>query len=280
MFGFDKIDLGFSFNAIYFFLGLILLAAYSFYVYRFTLPPVSKIKRYLLTLLRSLALIFLLFIFFEPVLTLTKKNILTPLNLFFFDNSKSIQINDGTNRIDRIKNLIEQTKSAAINGDKQIFSFGSSVNFIDEDSLARFDFSETASDFSKIFSNINQTENNIASITIISDGVITEGATPIYSAEKLGIPVFTVGIGDSTKKNDVDIKNVINNEFIYAETPTTILATVLNKGFAGKTSQIMLYENSQLIEQKSLVLDASGVNSISFDYTPKQSGEKKLTLKD
>lgn len=279
MFGFDKIDLGFSFNAIYFFLGLILLAAYSFYVYRFTLPPVSKIKRYLLTLLRSLALIFLLFIFFEPVLTLTKKNILTPLNLFFFDNSKSIQINDGTNRIDRIKNLIEQTKSAAINGDKQIFAFGSSVNFIDEDSLARFDFSETASDFSKIFSNINQTENNIASITIISDGVITEGATPIYSAEKLGIPVFTVGIGDSTKKNDVDIKNVINNEFIYAETPTTILATVLNKGFAGKTSQIMLYENSQLIEQKSLVLDASGVNSISFDYTTKQSGEKKLTLK-
>lgn len=279
MFGFDKIDLGFSFNAIYFFLGLILLAAYSFYVYRFTLPPVSKIKRYLLILLRSVALIFLLFIFFEPVLTLTKKNILTPLNLFFFDNSKSIQINDGTNRIDRIKNLIEQTKSAAINGDKQIFAFGSSVNFIDEDSLARFDFSETASDFSKIFSNINQTENNIASITIISDGVITEGATPIYSAEKLGIPVFTVGIGDSTKKNDVDIKNVINNEFIYAETPTTILATVLNKGFAGKTSQIMLHENSQLIEQKSLVLDASGVNSISFDYTPKQSGEKKLTLK-
>ena len=279
MFGFDKIDLGFSFNAIYFFLGLILLAAYSFYVYRFTLPPVSKIKRYLLTLLRSLALIFLLFIFFEPVLTLTKKNILTPLNLFFFDNSKSIQINDGTNRIDRIKNLIEQTKSAAINGDKQIFAFGSSINFIDEDSLARFDFSETASDFSKIFSNINQTENNIASITIISDGVITEGATPIYSAEKIGIPVFTVGIGDSTKKNDVEIKNVINNEFIYAETPTIILATILNKGFSGKTSLISLYENSQLIEQKSLVLDASGVNSISFDYTPKQSGEKKLSIR-
>lgn len=279
MFGFDKIDLGFSFNAIYFFLGLILLAAYSFYVYRFTLPPVSKIKRYLLTLLRSLALIFLLFIFFEPVLTLTKKNILTPLNLFFFDNSKSIQINDGTNRIDRIKSLIEQTKSAAINGDKQIFAFGSSINFIDEDSLARFDFSETASDFSKIFSNINQTENNIASITIISDGVITEGATPIYSAEKIGIPVFTVGIGDSTKKNDVEIKNVINNEFIYAETPTIILATILNKGFSGKTSLISLYENSQLIEQKSLVLDASGVNSISFDYTPKQSGEKKLSIR-
>jgi len=279
MFGYEKINLSFSFNAIFFFIGLIILAAYSIYIYRFTLPPVSIVKRYFLTSLRFFALVLLLFIFFEPVLTLTKKNILTPLNYFFFDNSKSITIDDGTNRIERIKELIEQTKSSSLNGSKQFYSFGSSVNQIDADSLAKFDFSETITDFSKIFSNINQTENNIASITVISDGVITEGSTPIYSAEKLGIPVFTVGIGDSTKKNDVEIKNVINNEFIYAETPTTILATILNKGFSGKSSQISLYENSELIEQKSLILDASGVNSISFDYTPKQSGEKKLTLK-
>ena len=279
MFGFEKIDLSFSFNAIFFFIGLIILEAYSFYVYRFTLPPVSKLKRIFLTALRALALVLLLFIFFEPVLTLTKKNILTPINLFFFDNSKSIQIDDGTNRESWIKDLFEKTKSSSLNGRKEFYSFGSSVNLIDEDSLDKINYSETVTDFANIFSNINQTENNIASITIITDGVITEGTTPIYSAEKLGIPVFTVGIGDSTKKNDVEIKNVINNEFIYAETPTTILATVINKGFSGKASQISLLEDSQLVEQKSLVLDASGVNSVSFEYTPKQSGEKKLTLR-
>ena len=108
MFGFEKIDLSFSFNSVFFFIGLILLTAYSFYVYRFTLPPVSKIKRVILTALRAFALVLLLFIFFEPVLTLTKINILTPVNLFFFDNSKSITINDGTNRKGTIKNLIEQ----------------------------------------------------------------------------------------------------------------------------------------------------------------------------
>ncbi|MBK7630680.1 MAG: hypothetical protein IPJ23_08255 [Ignavibacteriales bacterium] len=279
MFGFEKIDLSFSFNSVYFFIALILLSAYSFYIYRFTLPPVSKLKRAILTLLRSLALALLLFIFFEPVLTLTKKNILNPLNLFFFDNSKSIRIKDGTNRIEEIKSLMDQTNSYSLNGTKQFYSFGSSVKQVVSDSLSKLDFSETASDFSKIFSNINQTENNISSITIISDGVITEGSTPIYSAEKLGIPVFTVGIGDSARKNDVEVKNVINNEFIYAETPTTILATILNKGFSGKTSQVSLYENSQLHQQKNIILDASGVNSISLDYTPKQSGEKKLTLK-
>ena len=279
MFGFEKIDLSFSFNSVYFFIGLILLAVYSIYVYRFTLPPVSKIKRFILTALRTITLILLLFIFFEPVLTLTKKNILTTINLFYFDNSKSITIEDGTDRVKTINNLIKQVRSSSLNDESRYFSFGTSVRPVKEDSLVNLNFSETTSDFTKIFLNINQTENNISSITIISDGVITEGSTPIYRAEKTGIPVFTVGIGDSTRKNDIEIKNVINNEFIYAETPTKILATVLNKGFSGKASQISLFENSQLIEQKSFVLDNSGVNSVSFDYTPKQSGEKKLTLK-
>ncbi len=279
MFGFEKIDLSFSFNSIFFFIGLILLAAYSFYVYRFTLPPVSWLKKFLLTLLRALALIILLFIFFEPVLTLTKKNILTPLNLFFIDNSKSITIKDGNDRINSVKNIVNKIQSSSLNGDIEFYSFGAEVNQISKDSLEQFTFNETSSDFAKIFSMINQSESNIASITIVSDGVITQGSTPIYSAEKIGIPVFTVGIGDSSKKNDVEIKNVINNEFIYAETPTTIIATILNKGFNGKTVQVSLHDNSQLIENKNIILDQSGVNSISFDYTPKQSGEKKLSLK-
>ncbi|MFZ1517755.1 MAG: hypothetical protein WAU11_03225 [Ignavibacteriaceae bacterium] len=279
MFGFEKIDLSFSFNSIFFFIGLILLAAYSFYVYRFTLPPVSWLKKFLLTLLRALALIVLLFIFFEPVLTLSKKNILTPLNLFFIDNSKSITIKDGTDRINSVKNIVNKIQSSSFNGDIEFYSFGAEVNQISEDSLEQFTFNETSSDFAKIFSMVNQSESNIASITIVSDGVITQGSTPIYSAEKIGIPVFTVGIGDSSKKNDVEIKNVINNEFIYAETPTTIIATILNKGFNGKTVQVSLHDNSQFIENNNIVLDQSGVNSISFDYTPKQSGEKKLSLK-
>ncbi len=164
--------------------------------------------------------------------------------------------------------MIEQTKSNTSIGDKKYYSFGSLVEEINEDSLLNLDFSEATTDFSKIFSKINQKENNISAITIISDGVITNGSTPIYTAEKTGIPVFTVGIGDSSRKNDVEIKNVINNEFIYAGTPSTILATILNKGFEGKTTQISLYENSQLIEQKNLQLSESGVNSIAFRLHP------------
>ncbi len=279
MFGFEKINLILSFNYIYFVLGIVLIAGYSYYVYRYTLPPVSNFKRYLLLILRSLALIILLFIFFEPVLTLTKKIILTPTNLFYFDDSRSMQIKDKTNRIATIKNLIHKISDSNLDGNSEYYSFGSSIKLLNRDSLALLNFSQPVTDFASIFKNVNQTDKNIASITIISDGVITEGSTPVYTAEKLGVPVFTVGIGDSTRQSDIEIKNILHNDFIYAKTPTTILATILNKGFPEKSVVVSLFDENQLFEQKDLILDKSGVNSVSFDYTPKQSGEKKLSIK-
>jgi hypothetical protein len=279
MFGYDKIDLSLSFNYIYFVIGVIILAGYSYYVYRYTLPPVSNFKRYFLLILRSLALALLLFIFFEPVITLTKKIILTPTNLFYFDDSRSMLIDDKTNRLGTIKDLIKKINNSSIDKNNEYFSFGSSVKLLNGDNLNQLKFSEPYTDFASIFRDIKQTDKNIVSITIISDGVITAGSTPIYTAEKLGIPVFTVGIGDSSRQNDIQIKNIIHNDFIYAETPTTILATILNSGFSDKPASVSLFDGNQLLEQKNIILDKSGVNSVSFDYTPKQSGEKKLSVK-
>ena len=38
---------------------------------------------------------------------------------------------------DWIKDLFEKTKSSSLNGRKEFYSFGSSVNLIDEDSLSK-----------------------------------------------------------------------------------------------------------------------------------------------
>lgn len=279
MFGYDEIDILLSFNYIYFVIGVIILAGYSYYVYRYTLPPVSNLKRYFLLFLRSLALILLLFIFFEPVITLTKKTILTPTNLFYFDDSRSMLIEDKSNRLATIKDLIKKINNSSIDKNNEYFSFGSSVKLLNRDSLNQLKFSEPFTDFASIFNSIKRTDKNIASITIVSDGVITEGSTPLYTAEKLSIPVFTVGIGDSSKQNDIEIKNIIHNDFIYAETPTAILATILNRGFSDKSVSVSLFDGNKLIEQKNIILDKSGVNSVLFEYTPKQSGEKKLSVK-
>ena len=108
--------------------------------------------------------------------------------------------------------------------------------------------------------------------------MITEGANPLFTAEKLNIPVFTIGVGDTTQRNDILIKNILHNEFIYAETPTTISATVVNRGFGNKPAVITLYEGGNLLEQRTVNLSADGIQNETFTYTPKSGGEKKLAL--
>ncbi len=278
MFNYEKFDLTFSLPAVFFFIALIILGGYAYYVYRYTIPAVNPAKRYLLISLRTLALLFLLFIFFEPILTLAKKVVLEPKNLIFVDNSKSILIDDGTNRKQHVENFLDDVGNKNQIKNPTVFSFGSKVNQVNIDSLAQFNFNEGNTNFSKIFSSIKNENQNISSIVIVSDGDINDGENPLFTAEKMNIPVFTVGVGDTTKRNDIEVKNVLHNEYIYNETPTTILAAISNSGFAGKDVNVSLFENATLIEQKNVTLSQDGIQNVSFEYTPKTSGEKKLTV--
>jgi hypothetical protein len=278
MFNFEKINLNFSFPSIFFFIVLLLLIGYVIYIYRYTIPGIPKRKRAMLIVLRSLALVLLLFIIFEPILTLAKKKILEPVNLIFLDNSRSIQINDGTARSKTIKDFVKGIKDNNLEGNSELYTFGSITKTLSYDSLQKLNYEESSTNFSKIFSNISKINKNISSIVIVSDGVITDGSDPLQSAIRLNIPVFTVGTGDSTSRNDVEVKNVLYNEIIYAQTPTSIVASIANTGFANRNVNASLYENNTFIEQKNISLSSDGVQNVDFTYTPKTSGEEKLCV--
>ena len=68
MFGYEEISLHLAYPAIYFIIAIILIGGFAYFVYRFTIPPVSKSKKIILVALRNLALVDILFIFFEPIL--------------------------------------------------------------------------------------------------------------------------------------------------------------------------------------------------------------------
>ncbi len=234
MFNFENISLSFSHSHWYFFLFLVLLAGYSFYVYQYTIPKISPARKIFLSVLRATALALLLFLFFEPVLTLAKKNIIEPVNLIFMDNSRSIQINDGLNREITEKEFILGLKQNNLENNSKLYTFGSKISPLNYDSLQKLNFNEGSTNISQIFSSINTSKNNIASIVLVSDGVITDGIDPSNMATKLGIPIYTIGLGDTTARNDVWIKNVLANDIIYSGTQTSISVTVSNTGFANK----------------------------------------------
>ncbi|MGB5895362.1 MAG: CARDB domain-containing protein, partial [Ignavibacteriaceae bacterium] len=278
MFGYEEINLHLTYPALYFIIALILIGLYAYYVYRFTIPPVSKSKKIILVTLRTLALVTILFIFFEPILSFTKKIILEPVNLILIDNSRSITIDDGSDRINDVNNIVDNFLSNPISANDEVNLFGDQIVKLSEDSLNKLDFQDPVTNISSVISSIKRDEKNYSTITLITDGVITSGSNSIYAASNLNLPIFTIGIGDTTQIIDVSVKRVLANNLLYAETPTTIEATIQNTGLSNRNISISLYEDNMLIEQKNIELSSSGIQNELFTYVPKTSGEKKLTV--
>lgn len=285
MFGYEEIQLSLTYPAFYLFAVLILIALYSIYVYRYTIPQIQPLKKILLVTLRILALLILCLILFEPVLNLSKKIIREPANLVFTDNSRSIQINDGTERIASVRKILSDFSASSSESNLVFYEFGNSIREINSDSLDELKFSDGSTNLQQIFEWVKNSDRNISSITLVTDGVISSGGNPYYDALNLGIPVFTVGIGDTTQRKDLEIKKILHNDFLYTETPTNIIATISNKGFTGESVSATLYEDNKFVSQQTFNLSNAGIQNISFDYKPLSSGEKKLsvqlsTLKD
>jgi hypothetical protein len=274
MFNIEKIALTFSLNSVFFFSALLLLIAYAVFTYIYTVPEVTRLKRSLLVFLRSLALLLLLFIIFEPVLTVAQKESFRPVNLVFFDNSRSMKIEDGTGREDDAKGLFSALRKSNIAQYSELYTFGNDVRNI-SDSLY---FSEGSTNFSEVFSNVQENKKNISSITVVSDGVLTEGSNPLNLASRLNIPVYTVGIGDSSRKNDLIVRDVIYNEYIYSGVATVISAGILNKGYSGKTVNVTLNESGKVIDRQNLTFAEDGLQELRFNYKAAEPGEKKLSI--
>lgn len=273
---FDSIRILLKGNVLLFFLFLLILGSYSWYIYRFTLPQVIKRKRILLTALRAAAAGLLLFLIFEPLLIVKGEKTIKPKTLVFIDNSHSITIKDGSEREKSILNAAMYI-AKEVKGDIDFILFGNVPHSFNKDSLGLLKFAEPSTNFEKLFTRISKSEN-VASVIILSDGVITDGENPVFTAEKLNIPVFTYGVGDTTSKNDVELTNVIHNDVLYLNTPSEISVSVTQKGFAGKPVNVTLSEGGSVIEQKNVVLNETGAQNISFTYTPKLSGERKLAV--
>ncbi|MBA4251107.1 MAG: hypothetical protein C0425_06460 [Chlorobiaceae bacterium] len=277
MFGYDNFSVHFNINWFWLISLVALIGVYTFFIYKYTIPIVSKSFKFLLIFFRAIALLLILFLIFDPKINFERAISLKPVNIVLIDNSKSMNINEGFNRIEITNKFLDELEQNNLTANSEFYIFGKEIKSISKDSLAKITFSETRTNLFNTFSSLDKFEKNISSIILLSDGVITDGSTPLYLADNMTAPIFTIGLGDSSKRNDVSISTIFYNEIIYAGTTTTISASILNKGYSGKQIRASLFEENILVENKIFTLEQNFQN-VEFTYEPKSKGEKKLSI--
>jgi hypothetical protein len=253
----------------------ILAIGYSIYIYQVTIPQTSRLIRNLLIGLRSFSLILIAVLLFEPVINLTYIENNKPINLLLIDNSTSIVEKDSINRTNSVNKLVNDFKSK-FSDTYKIATFGKDVTLLPEEEKPNF--GETKTNFDKIIPFVKKQDKNVATVSIISDGIITDGSNSTIQFEKLGIPIFTIPIGDTTKPADISVKSVEFNKMIYLDTQTEISCTILNHNFENKNVYVSVFDKSGVVAEKAIKLNENGINNLVFEYSPKLVGKQFLTL--
>lgn len=277
---------------------LLLLAAIaagvglSIWTYRRTVPKTSNTKRRILIALRSIAIAIVIFTIFQPVLSLTSTSALTPEIALALDRSRSMQLpqsgddtSESNSRRNAMLGSIKQIlPDELLANKKDIVAFG-----FDEraDIIAMsFDSLKTigvTTDISTLFSSIAEKtkEKNFGAIILYSDGAFTAGANPIYAAEKLGVPVYAVGLGDSTERRDVAVTDLFTSEVATVGVAQPVDVNLRITGASqGEKIRVRLTSDEGVIDEEDVVYrDGQNDYTASFQFTPKKEGTVKLTAK-
>ncbi len=256
---------------------LIFGIVYTYFVYRFTIPVTSLFTKIVLITLRSLALVFILTMLFEPTITFNQNVEVKPKSILVVDNSSSIINKDSLNRSDDAHTFIADFKSR-VNGSSEHFTFGKDITPIQIDDKTKLLFNESVTNFDNI-TNYFKAKENISSITILSDGILTEGTNSYLDFEKLNIPIFTIAIGDTSQLTDILIKKASYNKLIYIDKTTEIKTVIKNTNLSGSKVSVSLHDDSGILTKKQIILNENGINSVIFDYKPSSIGKQRLMVK-
>jgi hypothetical protein len=263
----------------------------SIWTYRRTVPKTSNSKRRLLIALRSLGIAIVIFTVFQPVLSLTRSNELLPEIAVALDRSRSMQlpqsgddVSASNSRRDAMVKSINSVLGAELLSDKKpaLFSFDEKTDPFTYplDSLKA---TGTTTDISSVFSTISERtkEKNFGAVVLYSDGSFTAGANPIYAAEKLGVPIYAVGLGDSTERRDAALTDLFTSEVATVGAPQPVDVNVRITGISqGEKVRITLTSDEGVVgEEDIIVRDGQNDYTVSFQYKPKKEGTQKLTAK-
>jgi hypothetical protein len=249
------------------------------FVYRRTLPPVSGWWRGILSALRVIALALILLLLFEPVLTIFRHRLEKPNVLVLVDKSASMSIHDaeGT-RQEMVRKVLSGSGLRALGQrtDLRYFSFSDSAAPSEPQQLDTLSATGSETDLSGAWEKAEHTlaDEPVAAVVLISDGANNQGPNPVRMAGLSSIPIYTIGVGDTTTRQDAAISELLANDVTYLNSIVPVDVRVRATGLEGKTSHIRLLDHNgeEITNQEVHFSGKTSEIAVSLNFPATQVG--------
>ncbi len=210
-----------------------------------------------LAVARAILVTLIAFLLLGPLLKLIRNDFEKPIWVVLIDDSQSVA-NGASAAVrtalpEKLTNFAQQVESSGYTTDVRTLSGNDSLLF-------RHPQSDLASAFRKLQNDFEG--KNLAGVVLVSDGVYNSGSSPLYLDYR--VPVYTVGVGDTTIRPDLAIRNVAYNKVVYQGNRFPVRVEVLTTGVVNTRVLVRLRKGAQVIGTQTK--DTAGGNLLVFDF--------------
>ena len=279
-------------------LGIGIVIGVTVFVYLRMTQPIHLRYRFLFIAMRVCAASILLCCLLAPVI-IEKKDITPPTHLsILVDTSKSMNLVDASMSETSVSRL-SQVNQLLFNGQKQFlqalrdrfevhlypFDTGLHQNVLlpkdlDAGALPAFEPNGALTDIGTAIREAAAAwkGQNTAGILLITDGGHNSGRFPLADVATLNVPVYAIGVGSVKPPKDIQIQHIDYTPIAYTNHESIIRVTVVQTGYAGKTTRLSLREMTRktLVDTATLTFNQPQ-NATPAGATTKQVIELKLT---
>lgn len=230
-------------------------------------PSTNKV----LAVFRAIVVSILCFLLIGPVLKLTTQETEKPAIVLLADNSSSVaEVLDSAARSTLVQRL-EQVRTRLAEA-----GFQATLTGLDGQPLDRFN--ATTSDIQQaIKKTVGDYEGkNLAAIALVSDGIYNSGVSPLYTP--LRTPVFTIGLGDTTERADISLRNLAYNKIAYQGNRFPLHAEVLIKGDVSGKIRLTVFQAGRQVASEEHTIGTQPLLAFDFLLDAEQTGLQRIDL--
>lgn len=121
---------------------------------------------------------------------------------------------------------------------------------------------------------------DVMAVVLSSDGINNRGQNPTTIAERLGIPVYTVALGDTTPRRDAALRNIRHNRIAYLGNSFPVEITIGVHSLKGRTARLTIADGrGKNVAQHQVAYDDDDFSStMTFSIPAEAKGLQKYVV--
>lgn len=218
----------------------------------------------LMAAFRFLVVTILCFLLLSPLLKTVNRSVEKPVIIIAQDNSESLVAGKDSSFYKNDYKLNLQKLMDVLGEKYEVRSYSFADKIKELKNIDSLKFNEKQTDISALFDELETrySNRNVGAVILATDGLYNKGSNPVFTSDKIKIPVYTIALGDTTIKKDIILSKVDHNRLAYLGNEFPLDIIVNAKQLKGKTSTLTVMKGGQ-----TLFSQAINFNSDAFTTT-------------